>query len=576
MRTRLFLILFLLVCAVFYPVLSAEFLPWDDDANIYLNPHLTGLGLDQLKWISTDTTYVWRYQPLCWFTWSAIKACFGLKPFYFHLIVLLFHAANTGLVFLLIHKLLLLARNVARETAPPQFAICAALGAAFWGVHPLRVESTAWAVELAYVQPLFFFLLSIFSYLRAAEVKNPKLYVGLSMLLFIISLMSFPLALGGFVVFWGLNFFPLRRLELDPARWLSREAFKVWAEQFVFLAIAVFFGWLNLRIRSHPASTMWSNPASLAEFGFASRVMQGFFIWAYYIWKPFLPFNLTPVPIQLLEFKPLDLPFLLSAILVVGLSLILFLRRRLWPGIFVIWICYLALLVPVLGISEHPHYPSDRYSLVVSIGWSILLSALLAKLWAHLRLRQLLLGASTVTLLLFASMSYQQTFMWQTSVGFFQAILRPWKDEPKLASARLNLQMRLAQAHVDHGQFTNAVEVLREAIQIKPAFAEGHHQLGNALKETGDLDGASASYAEAMRLAPDLMPSLNDLGVAYAQLGKLDQAMAQFSKVMQREPENASAIKNMAIALQMKGRTNEAEVYLIRLKTLPSHPSGLQ
>src|ERR1700691_4098460 len=88
-----------LVGVVFHPVLRGEFLLWDDDLNIFRNPHLHGLGAEQLKWMFTDSSYLWRYQPLCWFTWAVINQFFGLEPFYYHLAMLLFHAVNSALVF---------------------------------------------------------------------------------------------------------------------------------------------------------------------------------------------------------------------------------------------------------------------------------------------------------------------------------------------------------------------------------------------------------------------------------------------------------------------------------------------
>ena len=110
-RTKIyaFVVLFLLVGAVFYPVLNGEFLHWDDDINISQNPHLDGPAWRVMQWSLTDASYSKRYQPLCWLSWAAIKRSFGLNPFYFHLAVLIFHALNAGLVFLLIRKLLLLA-----------------------------------------------------------------------------------------------------------------------------------------------------------------------------------------------------------------------------------------------------------------------------------------------------------------------------------------------------------------------------------------------------------------------------------------------------------------------------------
>jgi protein O-mannosyl-transferase len=571
LQTRLFLLLFFLVGIVFYPVLSGELLPWDDDLHIVANPHLNGLGWQQIHWMFTDFSYGGRYDPLCWLTWSAIKQSFGLDPFFFHLIVLLFHAFNAGLVFLLIRKLILSATAAESPRSSRHVSICAALAAAIWAVHPLRVESTAWAVELAYVQPLFFWLLSGLCYLRAAEAgteRSARFYWG-SVGLFAVSILSFPVALGGCIALVAMDIFPLRRLSWNPARWSSPQQRRVWIAKIPFFAAALFVGWLNLHARAH-ATTASSAPPTLEEFGITARAMQSFFIWAYYLWKPWLPFNLTPTPTQLLDFNPFSPPFVLSAACVIGLTVLLFVRRHQWPGIFALWVAYLALLVPMLGLSERRHHPSDRYSLIVGIAWSILLAGAFVRIWPRLRARRLLIATMIILIPTLAVMSHQQTLVWQTSTSFFRHVLAAWKDEPKLAQPQIVIRMRLAQAHIDHREFLQAAELLRDVVRRAPNSAQAHQQLGHALVLADDPDAAQASYTEAVRLDQSLLPALNDLGVAYARQGKLDQAVAQFAEVLRGRPNQESALQNMTTALLAQSKTNEANVYLERLKTLSS------
>jgi protein O-mannosyl-transferase len=574
LTAQLFLLLFLLVCVVFHPVLRGEILLWDDNVSISDNPHLNSLGWEQLKWIFTDTSYMWRYQPLCWLTWTLIKQSCGLRPVAFHLVVLLFHAANTGLVFLLVRKLLLLAARTKEDEAPMQLSICAALAAALWAVNPLRVETTAWAVELVFVQPLFFLLLSVLCYLASAETGTGRAirFYWTSLVLYLASLISFPIALGGFVVFIALDIYPLRRLSLDPRQWLTPEARRLWLEKIPFAAVAIFLGWLNLRVRAHPGVS-WSHLKTLDEFGATGRVMQAFYIWAYYVWKPWWPFHLTPVPTQLIDFQPFDAPFVLSAILVIGLSALLFRQRFRWPGIFAVWLCHLGLLVPMLGLSEHPHYPADRYSIAVGICWPVLLGGLLAKLWPRPQARRSLLAALAVVIPALGWMSYQQTFLWQTNVGFFHQLLADWKDSPVLLPRRVDFYMRLATAHSRRGELPDAIEALRTAVQLAPDYAAARRQLGDAELAAGQLDAASSTYAAAARLDPNSPPPLNDLGVAYARQGKLDRATETFAEALRLEPANRSALQNMAMALQKLGRTNEAVAYRTRLREAPAGPT---
>src|SRR6266536_3972558 len=101
----------LITASVFWRVLNAGFVAWDDDVEIYANPHLKGVTPQTLHWMLLETGYVVRYQPLTWLTWEIIYELLGLNAIGYHLASLLFHCANTALVFLLIRKLLLLVQN---------------------------------------------------------------------------------------------------------------------------------------------------------------------------------------------------------------------------------------------------------------------------------------------------------------------------------------------------------------------------------------------------------------------------------------------------------------------------------
>jgi Flp pilus assembly protein TadD len=563
-----FLAVFLLALAVFLPVARGEFLHWDDDTNILENPHLEGPVSQVVRWSFTDTGHDTRYPPLCRLTWAALAGSFGFNPFYFHLAVLLFHAVNAGLVFLLIRRLLVLGAQKP-GTGSIAFTMSAALAAGVWAVHPLRVETTAWAVELTFVQPLFFFLLSLLAYLRPNEANGHRrgFYVA-SVVLFAVSLASYPLALGGFVVFAALDFFPLRRLGWEPTRWFARPERNFWIEKIPFVLIALFFGWLNLRSRA--LADVEVKPPTLAEFGVVPRVMQAFFIWAHNVWKPFVPFHLSPVPPQLVNFKPFAPLFIFSAVLVIGLTVILFFRRRRWTGIFMTWIFFLALLVPALGLSEHPHFSSDRYSLGADIGWSILLGGLLVDAWPRRNVRVALLSLVVVVIYGLSRLSRQQTELWRTNIGFFRTLIAQTQNEPALDNYRLQFYERLATSCDEHGDNRESAETLRAAIRMWPQASKPYSLLGATLEKGGDSEGAVANFQAAVARDPGSLPAMNDLGVAYAKAGKLEEAKGMFTEVLRRDASEKTALQNMAQALTLQGKTNEAQVYLHDIESLPN------
>src|SRR5262249_44884345 len=158
----------------YWNVPRADFVMWDDDINIYRNPHHGGLSWGRVVWMFTDIYYVVYYGPLSWLSLSVIYEFFGFNPFGFHLASFLLHFANTALVYFLIRHLL---RRFSKGSnhegaltggspantgvAPPSLAIAAGLGALLWSVHPFRVEAVAWATGISHLLSALFALLSL-------------------------------------------------------------------------------------------------------------------------------------------------------------------------------------------------------------------------------------------------------------------------------------------------------------------------------------------------------------------------------------------------------------------------------
>ena len=374
--------LFIVVGCAFLPSLRNDFVQWDDDSSVYQNPHLTGLNLETLRWMFTDLRYIWRYTPLVWLTREIIYEFQGVAPFGYHLISLLVHALNAVWLFLLIRKLLPMVLPAESKVSPnASRLVCPAFGALLWGVHPLRVEPVAWASGYLHCQSGFFMLLSLWLYLEAVTAlgtQAKRWCYWLSVLSYLASLFSFPTTLGLVPLLVILDVYPLRRFGRGPSRWWNAAALRIWLEKLPFAALALLAVGIGLLARFNPPPD-WPQPVSLAQFSLFARMMQACYVWGYFLWKPWAPFGLSPVYTTLVEFNPMGWPFWLSAALVAGATVWLACEWRQWPGALALWAAYLVLLVPVLGLTEHPHYPSDRYSYIPAMLWSVLLSAALLK-----------------------------------------------------------------------------------------------------------------------------------------------------------------------------------------------------
>jgi tetratricopeptide (TPR) repeat protein len=125
---------------------------------------------------------------------------------------------------------------------------------------------------------------------------------------------------------------------------------------------------------------------------------------------------------------------------------------------------------------------------------------------------------------------------------------------PRSAAAHTNLGAAL----LDKGDSDGAAAAGREAVRLAPTLALPHTLLGNALRGKGDLDGALARYREAIRLHPTLALAHNNLGTTLADKGDLDGAIASFRKAIRIDPTLAPVHNHLGHALHINGDVDEA------------------
>src|SRR5580704_7288354 len=108
------------------------------------------------------------------------------------------------------------------------------------------------------------------------------------------------------------------------------------------------------------------------------------------------------------------------------------------------------------------------------------------------------------------------------------------------------------------GQSDIAIDLIGQALAIRPDYAEAHNNLGNAFKGRGRLDEAIVSYKRALSLKADYAEAHNNLGTALKAQGKLVDAVASYERALALKPDYAEAHNNVANALVDQGKANEA------------------
>src|SRR6516165_413641 len=128
------LALALLIAAIYAPVRHFEFLNYDDDVYVTVNPTVqAGLTSEGFRWAMT-ANQIGHWHPLTWLSHMLDCEYFGMNAGGPHVINVLLHAATAILLFLVLRKM--------TGAIWPS-----ALAAALFAIHPQRVESVAWISE---------------------------------------------------------------------------------------------------------------------------------------------------------------------------------------------------------------------------------------------------------------------------------------------------------------------------------------------------------------------------------------------------------------------------------------------
>lgn len=564
---------------VFAEVRHADFVQWDDDINILRNEHLDGLTAENLHWMFTDVQYVRRYMPLGWLGWAVDYQLFGLTARSCHLGNVAIHSINAVLLFLVLLELLPKAMPVAasagRKTA---LLAAAAAGALLWAIHPLRVEPVAWASGRIYGLAILFLLLSFLAWCRSVNAapgsgRRRWLY-GWSVMAFAASLLTYPLALAYVGVLVVLDLLVLRRIELSRGGLFNAAARKVWLEKIPYAAVVVAVLAVTIWARSQ-SSGLWKAPVMLAQFGIFPRVMQGFYVWSYYLWKPLLPVDLSPVYTTLVWFNAADITFILSAVLVLLLTALLVWKGRTWPGLLAIWLCHLGLLVPMLGLTEHPHYTNDRYSYLVSFPLSFVVAGVLIRFWDNVTIRRRMLAGFIGVTAAFGLMSAVQTRTWQDSESLFYHILGKLGDSPY----RCDIHWRLGRWLVSNQRMDEAQRHFEAAIVANPRFPDAYFQLGTLLEAQGRWAEAVENYRNLLRESPASGRALNQLAWLLATAGdasvrKGAEALA-IAKALLQQGESAETLRTLAAAQAAQGDFAQAAATASRALGRAASDTGL-
>ncbi|MBI4577371.1 MAG: tetratricopeptide repeat protein [Planctomycetes bacterium] len=547
--------LLVVTAAVYSPLHRAGFLKYDDPAYVTENPQvLAGLTLEGARWALT-TGFNANWHPLTWLSHMLDVQLFGQRSGAHHLVNVAFHMANTALLYWLLVRL-------------TGAAWRAALAAALFALHPLRVESVAWVSERKDVLSTALGLGCLLAYERYARAGSRAAWAA-ALLLLALGLAAKPMLVTLPFLFLLVDLWPLGRA--------ARGAWgRLVLEKLPFFLLAAASSWAT-----YVAQEAGGAVSTADTLPWGVRIENAVVSYADYLRKAVWPADLAifyPHPYGTIPpWKVSAAALFLAAASALVLSQ---LRRRPWLAVG--WAWYLGTLVPVIGLVQVGiQSMADRYTYLSLIGPAVALAWSLPEP-RRPGARAAMVLASLSALAALATLTARQARTWVDARDLFGHALAVTLDNHV---AHHNLANALFEAR----DLDGAIHHFQEAIRIKPNHANALNGLGNCLIERAmpldpsdpqegprrvHLHGeAERCFREALRHKDDHPEAHCNLASVLALTARLDEAETHYRRALDLRPRYADAHNNLGVLLVATRRREEGLAhYREALAIDPAHP----
>jgi tetratricopeptide (TPR) repeat protein len=564
--SAMIVIILLAAFAVYFNTLYNGFV-YDDQLQVLENKWITNVRylpdiFSTSVWdFQSERTSSNYYRPLMHIIYMFSYHVFGLKAWGFHLVNILFHAANSVLLFLIMAKLagwqggrpaIEQDGTIAATFISPPF-----IAAILFAVHPVHTEAVAWIGAVTDLSYTFFFLSSFYFYMRFREAST----INKGRYSYAFSLISFPLAL---LCKEPAVVLPLVLFAYDFAFGSGGKSISFYLKRYVpYLVIAGIY--FIVRINALGSFAPVKAHANLTLY---ESIINVFPLFSLYLEKLLLPVNLnafhTLRPItSLMEFKGIIALAAAIAFIVTGI----FAYRKNRTAFFGLALI-LAPLLPALYIPALGESPlAERYLYLPSAGFIVFIAALY--IGQAKRLKRYGIAVTAVFILLAGAYSVQtieRNRIWKDNLTLFSDTVAK-SPEGELP------QGMLGNALLDLGRLDEAIEHYRIiSMKLNPNSPQAHINLGFALKKKGLIKEAIEEYQMAVKIAPASVLARRSLVLAYEDAGLLDEAIEQYRILRDLTPDSAETHYRLGNALSKKGLITEAiSSYLKALEINPDH-----
>lgn len=491
----------------YLPSLQNGYVNWDDQVNVYKNPHITKLS----DWESFPTSVqgifttdvMGNYNPLPIFTFAIEKLIFGLEsPGWFHLNNILLHLICTVLVFRIA-----LALNL--EFLPAAF--CALI----FAIQPMRVESVAWISERKDVLMGTFYFLALYLYIKVVKQSLPKRGMLIILISFLLALLSKIQAVA----------LPLAMLLVDY--YFDREiSVRLIFEKWLFFLLSLITGLVGLYFLKVDGGL-----GSNTFFSFSERLFIGAYSYVVYIVKSLVPYRLVPVYPYPSSLSWLFYASVVPVLIILALVAYSYIKGKKTFVFGVLFFTFnIMFVLQILGAGQG--FIADRFTYVAYFGLFFIYAYLLQRALAkYLQYRMTIYAAIALLIVVYGTMTFQQNRIWKNGETLWTHVLTYY---PETSLAWENR----AGYYADERLTEEALRDYAMAMTLQPNKADLYYSRANVYYNADQPGLAVQDYSRAIQLAPGTSEYLLKRGITYFELNEFGKALQDLNVSEKLDPLN--------------------------------------
>ncbi len=568
----------LLTFICYHYSLGNQFTNWDDERFIPDNIFIRSFSSYNLKMMMFHDVTGDYYNPLTILSYAVNYHFSGVNPEGYYLTNIIIHILNSCLMFFLVRMML----NIMEKNGYGIFkgkewlALFCTLA---YAIHPMHVESVAWAAERKDVMYGFFYFLGMVSYLHYTELKERKyLWLFWVFLCFVLSLLAKPMAV----------VFPFSLLAMDVL--LKRDTLKeqqvsyraiknIILEKLPFLVVAIISA-----VTTYHAAKLSGAVQEHQVFTFFQRFLFACYGFYMYILKAFEPYPQTsfyPYPDFVSPDAPLPIIYYLSPFIALAVAAIpiyvayRFGKNNFRVALFGFGFYFFNMIIISQIVGAGPNLMAERYSYISYFGIFFPVTYYAYRfIQKSKQVRIIVSVISSLYLLLFSGLCYERTLVWHDSQTLWTDVIEKYPHRVVKAYNNLgNYYFKEFQKSTSEDDYQKAYENYKNAIDLKVADPQLYCNMGSLLGAKKNYTLSMQYYTSALAIDSNDAMTYLDRGVTYSAMEKYDLAIKDYEHSLKLNPNSEISYRNIAFAFWTIHRFDSAIKYYNKVIEInPTNP----